>query len=165
MPKTKEEQKIQKEIEKKVEEKVAEQVGGKLAEQLEEHVAQQIDEKVSQQVEEQVTHQVAEQVAKEIEKQVEKKVKQRLPKEIVNQFKIIDKKIEKGFSKIQESPPYKNIIYPILVIIGGALFWFGTWRILWDIPELQNGIIPLVAGTVLLIITGAWYSKLVGTGK
>ena len=54
-----------------------------------------------------------------------------------------------------------KIIFPFLVFFGINLFWYGMWMIVSDIPLLNNPIVALIAGGVILIATGYFYEDLI----
>ena len=54
-----------------------------------------------------------------------------------------------------------KIIFAFLVFFGINLLWYGMWMIVSDIPWLNHPIVALIAGAIILIVTGYFYENLI----
>ena len=54
-----------------------------------------------------------------------------------------------------------KIIFAFLVFFGINLVWYGMWMIISDIPVLNNPVIALILGVIILIATGFFYENLI----
>jgi len=108
------------------------------------------EESLGEQVSEQIGEQIGEQVEGEVKKQVRK-------------WSNRNKKIKNDFREFQENLALRHkILYATMVIVGIMLFWYGALTIIKVVPILNNGIVALSGGIILLAITGVVYKKLVG---
>ena len=55
---------------------------------------------------------------------------------------------------------HHKLAYGTLVFLGVLLMWYGTWGLIATIPVLKLPGVALVAGVVLLALTGVLYNKL-----
>jgi pilus assembly protein TadC len=54
-----------------------------------------------------------------------------------------------------------KITFAFLVFFGINLLWYGMWGIVEDIPFLNNPIVSLIIGALILIATGYFYENLI----
>jgi hypothetical protein len=76
-------------------------------------------------------------------------------KVIINFFDRLEDKVR---GKLSEYP----ILYAFIAGTGIILIWRGIWHTADVTPILENGIISLIVGTILLLITGAYVSSFIG---
>lgn len=55
---------------------------------------------------------------------------------------------------------HHKVLYAFAVFVGLVLVWYGMWGLVMLIPFLKKPIVALVAGTVLLFLTGAFFREL-----
>lgn len=56
---------------------------------------------------------------------------------------------------------HHKIIYLALIFLGVVLVWYGAWTIVAQIPVLNNPVVAIVIGVILLIFTGTIYKELI----
>jgi uncharacterized membrane protein len=54
-----------------------------------------------------------------------------------------------------------KITFAFLVFFGINLLWYGMWGIVEDIPFLNNPIVSLAIGAIILVATGYFYENLI----
>lgn len=119
-------------------------------EYIKEKVSQKVEEKIGETIE-QTQQQMSEQIKGELGKEVSRQVSRR-----------IEKIMGDGFLKMQQGIQKYRLIYGVFVVMGFLLFWYGAWQIIPLIPILREGVVALLIGFLLLIVSGALYYKLVG---
>ncbi len=77
-------------------------------------------------------------------------------KKIVQFFDRLEDKIRAHLSKY----PFA---YALIGGVGVVLFWRGVWHTADVVPVLNNSIVSLVAGSVILLLTGIFVSAFVGS--
>jgi len=55
---------------------------------------------------------------------------------------------------------HHKVLYAFAVFLGLVLVWYGMWGVVTLIPFLKKPLVALVAGTVLLFLTGAFFREL-----
>jgi len=56
---------------------------------------------------------------------------------------------------------YHKIIYLVLIFLGLVFTWYGTWTLIARIPIVQNPVVALVVGILMLSFTGTLYQELI----
>lgn len=77
-------------------------------------------------------------------------------KKIVQFFDRLEDKIRAHLSRYP-------IAYALLGGVGVVLFWRGVWHTADEIPVLNNSIVSLATGSVILLLTGVFVSAFVGS--
>jgi quinol-cytochrome oxidoreductase complex cytochrome b subunit len=54
-----------------------------------------------------------------------------------------------------------KITFAFLVFFGINLLWYGMWGIVEEIPFLNNPIVSLIIGAIILVATGYFYENLI----
>ncbi|MCD6486580.1 MAG: hypothetical protein J7K35_04565 [Syntrophobacterales bacterium] len=73
----------------------------------------------------------------------------------------LSEKMTNGVNRFdQDLKLHHKIIYGTLVFLGVVLIWYGLWDIVGMIPILKNPYVAVMAGTILLVMTGTFYKKL-----
>lgn len=76
-------------------------------------------------------------------------------------------KIFQFFDRLEDKIRGHLSRYPILyALIGGVgvvLFWRGVWHTADGIPVLNNSVVSLVTGSIILLLTGVFVSAFVGS--
>jgi len=70
-------------------------------------------------------------------------------------------RVKEDLQSIQSRLTYYRLPYAALVVSGFMLFWYGAFNLIPKIPYLSNGATAMIAGLILLLITGAAHRKLV----
>ena len=69
--------------------------------------------------------------------------------------------LEDNIKSLQKRLRFRHkVIYALLGFIGVVMAWRGFWRLLNEIPLLENSIVCLVAGISILLVTGAFFKEL-----
>lgn len=56
-----------------------------------------------------------------------------------------------------------KITFAFLVFFGINLLWYGMWGIVEEIPFLNNPIVSLIIGAIILVATGYFYENLISS--
>lgn len=126
-----------------------------LLEELKEEIFQELDRRISateKTLSNEITH---------VEEVIEEKYGDELTSH-VERSKKWRSKVHEDLEQIQRKISYYRLPYAALVVAGFMLFWYGAFNLIPKIPYLSDGVTALIAGLVLLIITGAAHRKLVG---
>jgi hypothetical protein len=73
-------------------------------------------------------------------------------------YKFFDKFEDKNRIKLSHKP----IFYAFLTGTGIILFWRGIWATADTMPFLQNSIVSIIAGAILLLAVGTFVSSFIG---
>jgi hypothetical protein len=73
-------------------------------------------------------------------------------------FNFFDKLEDKVRGKLSEYP----IFYAFIAGTGIILVWRGIWHTVDQTPVLENGLVSIVVGSILLLITGVYVSAFIG---
>ncbi len=69
--------------------------------------------------------------------------------------------IAKEKNYINKFKLHHKATFAFLVFFGINLLWYGMWAVVSDIPFLNNPIVALITGGIILIVTGYFYDNLV----
>lgn len=132
--------------------------------ETEDHLSQQVSEEVITGVSDQISD-ISDKVSTEVGEQVTETVEGYIGEEVTRQIRARERlaaSMSKNFYSFQQNLQlYYKIPYAVMVISGFLLFWYGGWAIIREIPVLNNGVVALLVGALLLFITGSIYKKLI----
>ncbi len=76
----------------------------------------------------------------------------------------LEEKIEKEEKKIRKmfkiTPKDKKFLFALLGGIGLVFFWYGAWETIYMIPIINNPLVALFIGLLILTISGIIYSQI-----
>jgi len=78
-----------------------------------------------------------------------------MTKRIISFFDRAEDKIR---GKLSERP----ILYAIMASVGTVLLWRGIWHTADVTPIIQNGLVSIVVGILILLLTGVFVSSFIG---
>lgn len=126
---------------------------------LKDEIFVELDQRIKE-TEETLSAQISEQVGEQVEGHVEGEVRRQIRHRALGK---VNKKLRGDFQNFQENLQlYHKIPYAVMVVTGFMFFWYGAWKLIPMIPILNQGPVALVAGMLLLFITGTIYKKLIG---
>jgi hypothetical protein len=113
-------------------------------------------------LESELVSKVSNEIGDQVVEEVVGKLEEHFSEQIAQESKASRKKIRTEFDQLRSRIQKTNIIWSTMVIIGGWLTWYGAWGIIGKVPVLQQPVVALLCGIMLLTMTGAVYRKLVG---
>jgi amino acid permease len=72
-------------------------------------------------------------------------------------------KKEQGY--VYKFKRHHKMLFAFLVFFAINLLWYGMWGIVSALPLLNNPVIAVIIGTIILIATGYFYENLISTAS